>query len=77
MTAARATTLETDGHGGRSLKEEAAACRFGEPDRVKAADPGDASDRGCAICRGEVCVTCDGDAYDCEHDTDAQHGWDE
>lgn len=72
-----AATLETDGHGGRTLEEEAAACRYGMPDRVKATDPDDSSDRGCAICRGEVCIACGGDAYDCEHDTDAQHGWDQ
>lgn len=30
----------------------------------------------CPICDDELCLLCD-DAYDCEHDVDQRHGWDE
>lgn len=67
--------METFGHGGQTVAEIVAGCRFGEEatGEERSCDP--LRDPGCAICRGEVCMACGGDAYDCEHDIDEQHGF--
>jgi hypothetical protein len=66
--------MVTNGHGGKLLSEIADECGL-----ATGAVDGD-EDRTCAICRGEACIACAkmgrDDAYDCEHDTDEQHGWD-
>jgi hypothetical protein len=63
----------------QTLEEALERCLLGSPDRVPEgayeADEEDPRDYGCAVCRGEICVACGGDAYDCQHDLDQQHGW--